>query len=162
RYLTDTVENKRVPVMFKPGRTGDYTLTCNFDYDNFETVMLEDRQTNLQQNMKLNGSYTFKASKSDDPDRFVIHFGPDKNPSTNVLPARIYSDGTNVVIDLAMISQETEVTVCDVLGRKILQQKLQGEMLHKLYVNTDADVLIVYLYNPYGNLCRKMFRVSNW
>jgi len=44
RYLKDTIENRMVPVMFKPGRDGKYTLTCNFDNNKFKMVLLEDRK----------------------------------------------------------------------------------------------------------------------
>jgi hypothetical protein len=156
RYLTNIEENPAVPLLFKPGINGKYTFSCNSDLSIFETVMLEDLQTNSVQNVKAEKTYSFNASKTDDLNRFVLYFGPVSNHSDEEFPARIYTDGIRLIVDLTLISKETDVFVCDILGRVLLQQKLQGEIRHNLTINTSTQILIVYLKNPDGNLSRKL------
>jgi len=156
RYLTDTVDNPTVPVLFKPGRDGNYTLNSRFDFDRFANVILEDRQTNVLQNMKTGQTYNFAALKTDDVNRFVLHFGSVKNQSENELPANIYTDGIHLIIDLALVSGETEIIVSDVMGRKIFEKKLQGAIRHALNFEAGSQLLVVCLKNQSGNLCRKL------
>jgi hypothetical protein len=157
RYLTDTVDNSTIPVMFKPGRDGNYTLTGRFNFDQFEIVLLEDLQTNVIQNLKTSQTYLFNASKTDNYNRFRLHFGMIKSQQVNELLANITTDGTNIIIDLTTVQLETEVLVYDILGRVVLQKKLQGEIKHILNYNTNTQLLIVCLKNREGNLYKKVF-----
>jgi hypothetical protein len=161
RYLTDTADNPTVPVMFKPGKDGNYTLNCNFEADKFQIVMLEDRKMQYNQNLKTVNTYNFLASKTDDANRFVLHFGSENNSSGNELPARVYTNGIQLIIDLALVSKETTVMVYDVMGRKLLQRELQGEIQHNLSLNAPRQILIVSLKNTEGSLSRKLVWVGN-
>jgi hypothetical protein len=156
RYLSGTAENPSVPVLFRAGAGGLHTLRISFDPAQFETVMLEDRKEHYRQNMKIVSGYSFKASVTDDPFRFILHFGPDEQVTAGDLPAGIFHDGNNLNIDLTLVAHETEVTVCDVLGRTLYRQKLQGKTRHSLDMRSGAVMLIVYLQNPVGSLCRKV------
>lgn len=162
RYLSDVLDNPKVPVMFKPGTDGNYTLICNFDADEFETIMLEDKQMNYLQNVKDKNSYRFQSSTSDDVNRFVLHFGPDNASNMNELPARIYSDGKQLNIDLSLIADETVVSVYDALGRILVQKKLQGLIQHQLTVNVPPQILVVQLRNTQGRISRKLFYKNNY
>jgi hypothetical protein len=156
-YFTDTGENPVVPVMFTPGINGKYTITCNFDDSKFETVMLEDRQMHFIQNLKSKNTYSFQSSTSDNANRFVLHFGPVKNISEKTdLPVKIYTDGYQLIVDLTLVSQETDVFVYDLMGRLLLQKKFQGEMQSYIDLNSETQILFVCLRNPDGSLCRKL------
>ena len=157
RYLTDTTDNPTVPVMFKPGRDGNYTLSCNFDADKFEAVLLEDRKMIYTQNLNAEKSYSFIGSRTDDVNRFVLHFGPVKTAFTTELPARIYSDGNQLIIDLTAVGNETEVMVYDALGRLLLHKTIEGFTQQKLSINSSPQILVVLLKNKQGSLCRKLF-----
>ncbi len=162
RYFTDTVDNPKVPVMFKPGKDGDYTLKCNFDADKFEYVKLEDRQTGYLQDLNAVSTYRFNASKTDDANRFVLHFSPDDILYGYRLPARIYADGSRLIIDLTKVRKSTEVYVYDALGRLILQRTLEGSTLQKLSINAKTQLLIVKLKNQQGSLCTKLIYDCNY
>ncbi|MFA5973735.1 MAG: hypothetical protein WC780_15395 [Lentimicrobiaceae bacterium] len=161
QYLTDTVDNPTVPVMFKPGKDGNYTLRCNLDNDIFNSVTLEDRQMHYRQDLKSVKMYCFLAAKTDDANRFVLHFGTENNSSGNELPARIYSDGNQLIIDLKLVRKKTMVMVYDVLGRKLLQQELPGETLHNLGLNVPRQILVVFLKNADGSFSRKIVWAGN-
>ena len=111
--------------------------------------------------MKTKKTYSFEASKTDEANRFILYFGPDNNHTDKELPGRIYTDGSNLFIDLRLVPSETEVFVYDNLGRLLLKQKLTGRNEHILNLSTDIQILIVNLKNPNGSLCRKLFWNGN-
>lgn len=160
-YLTTTKENPAVPLMFAPGIYGNYTISCNFDQRKFDTIMLEDRQTHHIQNMKVEKTYQFKASKTDDANRFVLYFESVKNQSDKELPGNIYTDGAHLVVDLTLVSRETDVFVYDIMGRILLQQKVQGNTQQNLILNAHKQTLVVALKNQDGSLSRKLLWGGN-
>ena len=161
RYLTNTEDNPVVPMSFKPGANGNFTLSCNFDHSGFETVMLEDRKEQSFHDMKVNSSYGFRSSKSDAANRFVLYFGAVGTNPENIFPAKIYTDGYYLIIDLTLVINETKILVYDIMGRQLLHQKLEGETIHKLNINTVSHILIVSLKNPAGGLNQKVFWNGN-
>ncbi|MCX6268441.1 MAG: hypothetical protein NTW16_13950 [Bacteroidetes bacterium] len=160
RYFTNTADNPVVPFRFIPGIDGNYTISCDFNMSQFDTIVLEDRQLHSSQNMKAIQSYSFHASKTDPANRFYLRFGTDKNHSDNTFPARIYADGTHLVFDLIFIPEETEVYVYDLLGQLLLRKKLAGEIQHRLPFSAPAQLLVVYLKNSNGTMCRKLFWIG--
>ncbi|MEI6682307.1 MAG: hypothetical protein WCO44_06750 [Bacteroidota bacterium] len=161
RYYTTPAGNPTVPVSFLAGKNGDYTIHCNFDPANFDTLVLEDMQLHLTQNMKTLNSYGFSATKTDSPNRFVLHFGAGITPAENELPGKIYSNGTNLIIDLQQVTAETDVYVYNVLGQLLFHDKLAGGILHKLDLNTDAQMLLIDLNNSVGSLHKKVLWKKN-
>jgi hypothetical protein len=159
RYLTNTKENPEVPVMFKPGTDGNFSIKCNFDLKKFKTVKLADHITNCIQNMKEDQTYKFKASKTDNANRFILYLDSINIPLYNELPANIYKDGNDLVIDLNLVSEGTDVIIYDLMGRIMFQQKLSGKNRHKLNFNACSQLLFIYLKNPDGNLYRKLLWV---
>ncbi|MDP2234818.1 MAG: hypothetical protein Q8J88_00165 [Bacteroidales bacterium] len=156
QYLTKPKDNAMVPVMFKPGKDGNYTFQCDFDPYEFEIVMLEDRLTHYIQDMKTFNSYRFQSSTADDASRFILHFAPDNEATYTDLPARIYSDGLHLIIDLSLVGNETEAYVYDAIGRLLMQTTLQGLTLHELTFNVKTQIVIVNLKNPQGNKSLKL------
>lgn len=161
RYLTDTTDNPIIPLMFKPGMDGEYSLQFTFDIDQFETVLLEDRLHHLFQDLKSENIYKFKSSKTDNQSRFILHFASIEPQSNPELPVSIYSVGNQLVIDLSMISNETEIMVCDILGRPFIRKKLQGEALYYVGINSENQMLIVRLNNSKGVVSRKIMWINN-
>ncbi len=156
QYLTSSIDHPLIPVLFVPGSDGHYTIHCNFDPANFETVFLEDRQAKILQNMNANSLYAFNALKTDAANRFYLHFTSQTNQSENQLPASIYLEGSQLIVDLINVPLETDVIVYDVLGRKLYQQKLAGGITHTLNFNAGLRVYFVSLQNLEGTLCRKI------
>jgi hypothetical protein len=157
-YFTSFKENPIVPMQFSPGSTGNFTFNCNFDLSKFETVMLEDRQTQKIRDLKVENTYSFYASKTDNSNRFVLHFEPIDNLPVEEFSARMYINDGRLIIDLTLITKETEVWVYDIMGRLLLQQKLQGETTHEIPVHSISQILVVQLKNPDGSFVQKI----NW
>jgi hypothetical protein len=119
--------------------------------------MLEDCKTHYIQNMKAEQTYNFRAEKSDSENRFKLHFGAIEGDFGKELPARIYSDGNYLIVDLSLVTNETTVTVCDVMGRVLLQRDYSGETQHKILFNTNTQIIIVHLDNPNGSIAKKLY-----
>lgn len=161
RYLTNTDENPDVSINFTPGINGKYTISCNFNPGMFDIVLLEDLQTHSIQNMKAEKSYSFYASKTDNPNRFNLHFKPMDFQPVEKFPATMYLNRGRLIIDLTLIHKDTEVWVYDIMGRLLLQRKLQGETIHDLPIDTYTQILVVHLKNPDGSLREKLLRIGN-
>ncbi len=67
-----------VPMGMLAGANGTFTFTFT-DMSTFAPsalIYLEDLKTGTIQNVRVNDTYTFTATISDDPERFIIHFYP--------------------------------------------------------------------------------------
>lgn len=162
RYFTTTSDNPMVPVNFKAGMDGSYTLSCTFDASNFDTVMLQDRQLQMIYDLKAQPVYHFNATVGDAADRFVLYFGAARKGSNYELPARIYVDGTTLSIDLSLVQSETSVMVYDAAGRLLLQKQLTGLSQHSLHLKSPPQVLFLQLRNPEGTMNTKIYYQNNY
>jgi hypothetical protein len=157
RYLSDTIANPHVPLLFKAGRDGYYTINFDFDIYDFDIAILEDRMTGEFTDLTLEPEYRFRASKSDNENRFIIHFGAIPANSSMELPANIYNSGGELVIDLTLVNEPAEVKVVDVLGRTILQKSLNGNTIHRLPLNAKSQVFIVFAQTKNQSISKKVF-----
>lgn len=142
QYFTDTISNQFVPLNFEAGAKGDYSMTFSFDSNKYATVLLEDKITKTFHDVLENPTYNFSANTKDKADRFVIHFSPISKVKKE-LPINIYYNGNDIVVDLTLISGQTEVNIYDMLGRKILSKNLQGQTIHYLPIIVKSQVYIV-------------------
>jgi hypothetical protein len=142
RYLTDVVENPAVPLSFKAGKDGNYAVSIDSKAANFEVLLLEDKKTNTIYDLNLNSTYEFKGSTKDATDRFVIHFSPIANESSN-LPALIYYDGYNINVDLSAIEGQTDIKIYDISGKLLVNKKAEGKMIHPFDMRIKNQVYIV-------------------
>jgi hypothetical protein len=157
RYLSDTVVNREVAVYFKPGTTGKYTLTFDFESAIFKTVILEDRQAKIFQTLTGNPTYRFSATAADQPYRFLLHFAPIKEFQILELPAKISSDGIHILVDLTQVDQTAHVAVYDILGRKVYEHLLGSNSQHILDFTPGKTLLVVKLNNQQGQIVRKVW-----
>ena len=159
QYLNNIIDHPVIPVMFKPGRDGNYLLTSNFTTGNFNILILEDRKLNIAQDLNSKQTYQFNALKTDDTNRFFLHFGLVNlinNLPERELKAKIYSDGSHLIIDLSQVFIQTDVMVYDCLGRKLFQQKLSGGGINALNFRCGRQFLVVRLLNTEGIFYHKL------
>ena len=157
QYLTNTTDNKIVPVAFKAGADGNYTLKLDFDTSAFDFVMLEDRITKIKQLIKAHELYQFKATIKDTDKRFVLHFNETGIDIEAENPAKIYTHKNYLMIDLSLVNYQSEVFVYNISGTLILKKSLKGTSFYQLPINTTTQVLIVKLVNEQGQLNKKLF-----
>lgn len=151
KYIIDTAYHPYEPLFFRAGTEGNFTLRADFDSEKFDILMLEDCKTNYIQNLKYKKEYIFKAAPGDDILRFKLHFGCDSNAVFKHLPARVFSNGTSLNIDLTLVSDETKVEIYNSLGKNIYTEFLKGKKLHTVFLNLKSQVLIVRLTCAQGN-----------
>jgi hypothetical protein len=147
RYLTDIIENSKIPLQFKPGTIGrnrDYSLQIDYANVHDHLLLLEDKKMKIITDLKINPIYKFKASERDAPNRFVLHFQPITESSME-MAVRIFSDGTKINIDLSLIDGPTNIKVFDLLGRLLTSIKNANATLHGLNVQQKQTVYIVEL-----------------
>ncbi|CAM4175702.1 T9SS type A sorting domain-containing protein [Flavobacterium weaverense] len=146
RYLTSTAENKSVPINFKAGKDGNYSLSIGVDSADFEILFLEDKKTKKIIDLKANPKHEFKATLKDVEDRFIIHFAPVEQ-GTEDLEAKIYYKDKKVCIDLTLIEGVTDVKIFDLLGKLLINKKVDGSSIHQFDVNLKYAVYIVKVTN---------------
>jgi hypothetical protein len=147
--------------VFKPGTDGLYTLQCNIEFNQLDNVILEDRQVNKFQDIKSESAYRFKSSKTDNPNRFFLHFTSVKKSVSTELPISVYATNNKLVIDLTRVTLKNEVMVSDMMGRILVKTTLEGESIHELTLNSKPQVLIVLIKNQMETVCRKVMWVNN-
>ena len=87
----------------------------------------------------------------------MLHFKPiENNSSGNELDVRIYTNGSQLIVDLTSIDKETDLMVYNIMGKLVLQEKLLGEIQHAIDLNANMQILFVYLKNPDGSLTQKL------
>ena len=155
RYLTSTAENKSVPINFKAGKDGNYSLSIGVDSADFGILFLEDKKTKKIIDLKANPKYEFKATLKDVEDRFIIHFAPVEH-ETEDLAAKIYYKDKKVCIDLTLIEGVTDVKIFDLLGKLLINKKVDGSSIHQFDVNPKYAVYIVKLTNKKKIVTRKV------
>lgn len=156
RYLSNTEENSAIPIQFTAGMNGDYSIKGSFDPSIFDTVVLQDRKTGAIQDLIATNTYHFQSSTTDAANRFVLHFKQRANYSNNEFPAIIYTDGTQLIVDLSLIEKDADLSVYNIMGELIMKDKLKGKVLHKLNLDAQLQILIVSVKNPDGSLSQKI------
>ena len=142
RYLTDTIENSKVPLHFKAGKDGSYLLSIDSEIGAFDVLLLEDKKNNSITDLNVNANYQFKGTVNDDANRFVLHF-KDITVVNESLPVSIFYDGNEVNVDLTLVNEETDIKVFDMLGRLLLNKKGAGKMIHRFSVHPKHAVYII-------------------
>jgi hypothetical protein len=77
--LAENTQTTTIPLGVAIAYNGNHTLTFEgvADFPNTSIIWLEDLQTGTIQYLRDNNIYNFTASKTDDADRFLLHFAPE-------------------------------------------------------------------------------------
>lgn len=160
-YLNTTDANSTIPIFFKAGANGIYSIYSAVDPIQFDTVLLQDLKTGAIHNMLEKQTYSFEASTEDNENRFILHFKGIDNYSDQNFPAQIYKEREDLIIDLSLIDKETELLVYNIMGELLLQDKLKGNTLHRIKLNTQMQILLIHIENPDGSLSQKLLWTKN-
>jgi hypothetical protein len=146
RYLTDTIQNSKIPLSFQAGKDENFSLGTDFETTAFRILLLEDKKTEIITDLKATPTYSFNGNINDDFDRFVIHFK--KIPVvTEGLPIAIFYDGEHINVDLSLVEETTTIQVFDMLGRLVLEAEREGKIIHQLKTNAVSAIYIVLATN---------------
>jgi len=154
RYLTDTIENRTIPLSFKAGINGNYTLKCVYDESVLGTIYLEDNLTGTMTNFRDFTQYGFAATKNDTPERFTLHFGSIEQTG-NDINARVYVASQSLIIDMEGLKGEYEARIMDISGRQINQSSIIGGQR----IAYPLKIRAVYLVNIQSKTAKKIYKV---
>ncbi|MBK8660146.1 MAG: hypothetical protein IPN22_15075 [Bacteroidetes bacterium] len=75
---TGITQTATVDMGLIPGANGTFTFTVNgiSSFDPTSYIYLEDKVTGAYQNLRDNNTYTFSMNKTENVNRFVLHFTP--------------------------------------------------------------------------------------
>lgn len=119
-FLTSVSDNPLVPVAFKAGVDGSYSITADFNTAAFSSVTLLDNQTGSTQNMKVNPVYTFVAATADDANRFTLHFSPvGIDTPTSGEAIHVYAANGNIYLS-KLNHADAQVKVYNLTGQLML------------------------------------------
>ncbi len=157
-YYTDIEENPQEIVYFIPGANGDYTLSVTFDQEYFEYLILEDRITKTLHDLRSSPTYKFTGKTTELRDRFILHFAPHSGHLKEKLPARIYYSEGDIIVDLTMVDEITEIKITDLLGRALIHKSLEGKGVYRLPLEDGSKIIAVYAKGRKRSLSTKIFK----
>ena len=73
------------------------------------------------------------------------------------LPINIYYDGNEIVFDLTLIQNPTDIKIVDILGRTILEKTISGKTVHYIPITNKNQVYIVNAVSNDASLVSKIF-----
>ena len=156
-HLPVILENieRIVNMSFIPGIQGEQKFEADLSrLVDSTTVILEDIPEGIFTNLNDQNTYVFNSSKSDNPDRFRLHFynitGLDENEEAPNTGLHIYSDTKHIYIkndEIAGYHNKVEVFIYDILGKQIYRQSIAAQPLTKIKVNVSNSYVIVKAIN---------------
>ena len=161
-YVTVPPQNGFIPsiqgFMVQAGPDGMHTIQISGieSFTDNIPVFLEDRQTNVSQDMRENQTYTFNASTSDDPGRFILHFKPLGIPGYNYGATNIYSYYKTVYIDVPSNINGT-AGIYNMLGQEILEETLTPGKINKIDVLFPSGYYVVRVVSSSNVTTQKVF-----
>ena len=136
--------NSKVPVEITTGVAGKYTIIANnLTIDPTVDVTLEDLKTKTFTDLR-SSSYTFTTDAVTNENRFNVLFGvrPTSIKEINTENISIYTDHSQIVIKNHTGSTENSVvTVYDVLGKTIISRQLQLNSEERIDMNGQAQAI---------------------
>jgi hypothetical protein len=160
RLLSNPESNPVLPLSFKAGKSGFYTLAANYDRYFFEFLLLEDTKTGMKYDLLNEPHLTFEAHTQDAPQRFILHLkeGNFANPHDK-LPVRLYTHKGSLYLDLRLTEQRDifEMEFFDVMGRLIKRQTIGGGNLECLHLPELKGLLIIRMSGNSGTISEKLY-----
>lgn len=145
-------DQRSVTVGYRAGVNGSQTLVADLSFLEDTYVMLEDLRLKKFHNLNDNPVYTFEATNYQNPNRFVLHFnrsttGIENNESKGI-GAYAFDKNLFIVSRGSMIHQTKQLTVFDILGRKVVDKTIPDGNLIRIPLNiSDAYVVVQVISN---------------
>jgi hypothetical protein len=125
--------DKELTLGFRPGKTGNFTIEAT-EISNIGAnlkMMLLDKLTNIQQEIKVGSPYIFTSDATATDNRFRILFKSTSittaiDNTSNNDDVLVYRNATNhiTVVYTAKFNEASLVSVCNTIGHQLIQQKL--------------------------------------
>ncbi len=146
-----------LPVSFRAGKSGSFKMESMFYQDNIEMALLHDNKTGETIDLLTTREFTFLASKSDDPGRFVLQFKAGNYPDPHQqLPVRIFTYNRMLYIDMRLIEESCKVEMYNPAGAKVFEDNLNGGIQYEIQFPNLQGAFIVRVTGTGGNAINKV------
>jgi hypothetical protein len=152
-------EYRTVQLGFECGLPGTYSFIVSDigSFDGFVSVYLEDTKEGTLQNLVSNPVYSFTYGLSDEPTRFVLHFGnPNGIGDESLSTISIYSHGDIVYIQ-GLNGFNGHVSIYDMLGQELISQKTTGNGLISIPIKSGTGYYFVKVQSDNQFVNEKVF-----
>ena len=112
---------EEIPVAFEAKTMGQYTIGAKSENCEFKEMYLLDKMTGIKTNLLLE-SYTFMATTTDNPERFVIKLNKNANDLDN--GNFIFINNNEMIIN--NIEGRASLQIFDVMGRYLCNYEVTG------------------------------------
>lgn len=143
-----------VPLSFQAGTSGTFELAID-EANDVSLLILEDKKTGTFADL-VKSNYSFTYSASDDSDRFILHFNPQSVSDYNLERINLYTDKNQVYIQINGNSNGN-VLVYDLMGRLIMTEPLQGNVMNSFAIEGSSGIYIVNVSAGKANIKEKVF-----
>jgi hypothetical protein len=116
-----------IPVNFETNVMGEYTISLRQENCEFEELYLLDKETNTTVNI-LAEDYTFIATSSDNPERFVLIKDNGQQTTANSHFAYV-NNGDIVIYD---IEGNGDIQIFDAMGRCVYNGNCCTDAIHRV------------------------------
>ena len=152
-------ESTTVSMNLIAGGEGEHSITADLENYIGGQIILEDKLESINHNLTNNPVYSFNANKSDDSDRFLLHFAYSPNDiednSEDNSTINIYSSDKDVYIRSAENKHAT-VTIYDLTGRIYHQQDIENQ-LEKMQIDISNSYVVVQVVTDKTIKTEKVF-----
>lgn len=129
RFFNSVEDNPLIPVAFKAGVTGEYSISAGFNTAGYTSVKLKDLLNGNTHDLSANPDYTFTANVGDDVNRFVLVFGTLglDNPEA-ASEIQVYVHAGTLYLNSSSATP-AEVKVYNLTGQLVMEGKAGGNTL---------------------------------
>ncbi len=160
-HLNGITVDKMLPIGFRPGQAGTFTLEAS-QFDNIDArVILLDKLKNTEQELTAGTSYSFTSDSIATNDRFVISFLPnvanglDFSEDNGKLNVYCTPDNRIQLIYHGQLNEKNAVSVYNIAGQKLSTQKL-GKAETELAGTYQPGVYMIRLTDGSRTITRKL------
>ncbi|MBL0309846.1 MAG: PKD domain-containing protein [Bacteroidetes bacterium] len=148
-------ETTTVPMGLRPEVNGTMTLSAQelSSFDPTTYIYLEDKQAGVWHNLR-NGDYTFSTKKTDNQDRFVLHF----TPAAQIMTSEASCSGSGMIELTQPGSANWDYSVADNNGTVLSTGTLNASS--PVHVSANAGVYTLTLSDNNGYVVMKNIEVG--
>lgn len=143
-FLTDVASNPEIPIAFRAGVDGDYTLSVTRGLESFERVTLHDLATGTTQELLQNPVYPFTATTTDAPNRFKLTFGAVGIETPVASPVSIYTYANRLHI---LNAGNATVEIINMAGQVVERFRVNDSGTFSRRLNHQAGAYVVKVVN---------------
>ena len=149
RFLSSVDDNPLIPLSFKAGLDGEYSIKANFNTAAFTSVKLKDLLTGKIHDLSANPEYSFTATIDDDANRFTLVFGAVGIDTPEAeRDVQVYANGSILYLNSSSATP-AEIKVYNLTGQLVMEGKAAANTLTTL--NAGRLVSGIYLVNVIMN-----------